>query len=89
MFVRQCNARRVKDLFEQRRAEGRVALRGIGVTGVHLGLPDAVFRRRRGSRVPGPVRSPLPELDCVYLTFRWQVARDSDDLVEWPRPIGC
>jgi len=74
-YLRQCNARRAGDLYEQRRVEDRIALRGIGVTAVHYDLPDALFRRHRRSRVPARVAALLPELDCVYPTFRFHVAR--------------
>ena len=73
-FLRQCNARSAAALFEQRRAEDRLALRSIGVTGVHLGLPDALFRRREDSRLPRIARDLVPELDCVYPTFRRHIS---------------
>lgn len=56
-FLHQCNARSAPALFEQRRAEDRMALRSIGVTGVHLGLPDALFRRRKNSPFPRIARA--------------------------------
>jgi LmbE family N-acetylglucosaminyl deacetylase len=73
-FLNQCNARKAPPLYAQRRAEDRLALRSIGVTGVHFGLPDALFRRR-ASGYPRIARTLLPELDCVYPTFRLHISQ--------------
>lgn len=73
-FLHQCNARQAPALYDQRRAEDRLALRSIGVTGIHFGLPDALFRRR-ASVYPRIARTLLPELDCVYPTFRRHISR--------------
>ncbi|GLY19258.1 PIG-L family deacetylase [Kineosporia rhizophila] len=67
-FLRQSNARRAQPLYSRRRAEDKVALRSIGATGVHFGFQDALFRRRKDSRVPRLAARWLPELDCVYPT---------------------
>ena len=74
-FLNQCNARDASALYAQRRAEDQVALRSIGVTGVHFGLPDALYRRHRTTRVPHIARVLVPELHTVYPTFRFHIAR--------------
>lgn len=58
-------------LFEQRRAEDRAVLAGIGVAAVHLGLRDAVFRRVGEAAAGPPGRGRRP----VYPTFHFDVAR--------------
>ncbi|GAB3246687.1 hypothetical protein GCM10027456_17560 [Kineosporia babensis] len=74
-FLNQCNARRAPALYSRRRAEDKVALREIGATGVHFGLHEALFRRRKDPRIPRFARRLLPELDCVYPTYRLHVSR--------------
>ena len=73
-FLHQCNARKAAALYAQRRAEDRMALRSIGVTSIHFGLPDALFRRR-ASAYPRIARTLIPELDCVYPTFRLHISQ--------------
>jgi LmbE family N-acetylglucosaminyl deacetylase len=58
-------------LFERRRAEDRAVLAGIGVTAVHLGLRDALFRRSGEAAAGPPGRGRWP----VYPTFHFDVAR--------------
>ncbi|GAB6897826.1 PIG-L deacetylase family protein [Kineosporia succinea] len=72
--LRRANARRAPELYHRRRARDLAALRSIGVTGVHFGLPDALYRRRV-SRAPRLAGALLPELDCVYPTFRLHASR--------------
>ncbi|GLY18691.1 PIG-L family deacetylase [Kineosporia rhizophila] len=84
-FLRQCNARSASLLFEQRRAEDRVALRSIGVTGVHLGLADALFRQREKSRLLRIASRLVPELSCVYPTFRRHI--DAGRVSPHDRPL--
>ena len=78
-FLRQCSrgvggARDAATLFAERRAEDVAVLDGLGVRHVHLGHPDALFRRRRDPsgllRRAGTV---LPELDHRYPTFRFDI----------------
>jgi hypothetical protein len=73
-FLRQCGASDAATLFAQRRAEDVAVLDGLGVRHVHLGHPDALFRRRRDPsgllRRAGRV---LPELDHRYPTFRFDI----------------
>lgn len=73
-FLRQCGASDAEVLFAERRAEDVAVLDGLGVRHVHLGHPDALFRRRRDPsgllRRAGRV---LPELDHRYPTFRFDI----------------
>jgi hypothetical protein len=49
-------------------------LDGLGVRHVHLGYPDALFRRRRDpSGLLGRAGRVLPELDHRYPTFRYDI----------------
>jgi LmbE family N-acetylglucosaminyl deacetylase len=73
-FLRQCGASDAATLFAARRAEDVAVLEGLGVRHVHLGHPDALFRRRADPsgllRRAGRV---LPELDHRYPTFRFDI----------------
>ncbi|PVZ14186.1 PIG-L deacetylase family protein [Actinomycetospora cinnamomea] len=80
-FLRQCGHGDATDgstLFAARREEDRVVLDGLGVSHEHLGLPDALFRRRAVPRaLAGPaarVARVLPELVHRYPTFRYDIA---------------
>jgi hypothetical protein len=73
-FLRQCGHADATALFAARRDEDRAVLDGMGVTHEHLGVADALFRRRD---VPAPVSRLgrlLPELDHRYPTFRFDIA---------------
>jgi LmbE family N-acetylglucosaminyl deacetylase len=73
-FLRRCAAGSAAELFAARRLEDETALRGIGAEFVHLGHPDALFRRRR----VGPAECAgrlLPELAHRYPTYRFDIAR--------------
>lgn len=76
-FLRQCGAGPdAAALFAARRREDADVLDGLGVTCVHLGHPDALFRRRRDPS--GLLRRAgrlLPELDHRYPTFRFDIDR--------------
>ena len=97
-FLRQCasglaasgvaGAAASATLFRERCREDITVLEGLGVRHVHLGHPDALFRRRRDPsgllRLAGRV---LPELDHRYPTFRFDIAlgrvsRGDDELRE-------
>jgi len=73
-YLHKRNALRAPALYTQRRTEDQLALRSIGVTGIHFGLPDALFRRRPDRQYPQPVRNLLPELSVIYPTYRWHIA---------------
>ena len=73
-FLRQCGADDASALFDGRCREDVEVLDGLGVRYVHLGHPDALFRRRRDpSRLLRRVGRVLPELDHRYPTFRYDI----------------
>jgi LmbE family N-acetylglucosaminyl deacetylase len=74
-FLRQCAAHDADALFAARRAEDRAVLDRLGTAGVHLGMPDALFRRRE-FRVPVIRRlvAWCPELAHRYPTYRFDIA---------------
>jgi LmbE family N-acetylglucosaminyl deacetylase len=74
-FLRQCGASSAGTLFDDRCREDVSVLDDLGVRHVHLGHPDALFRRR--SDPSGLLRRAgrvLPELDHRYPTFRFDIA---------------
>ena len=74
-FLRQCGATGAASLFAERQREDVEALDDLGIRHVHLGHPDALFRRR--SDPSGLLRRAgrvLPELDHRYPTFRFDIA---------------
>ncbi|HXV93434.1 MAG TPA: PIG-L family deacetylase [Pseudonocardia sp.] len=73
-FLRQCAAADAEGLFARRRAEDREVLGGLGVRHVHLGAPDALFRRRSRA-APARLGRAVPELVHRYPTYRFDIAR--------------
>lgn len=73
-FISQCSATDARSLFKERQAEDREVLEQLGVRHVHLGLEDALFRRRHASPVAALVRRVLPELVHRYPTYRYDIA---------------
>jgi LmbE family N-acetylglucosaminyl deacetylase len=73
-FLRQCARPDADELFAARRAEDRAVLDSLGVTHHHLGLPDALFRRRALPAALAPLGRRLPELAHRYPTFRFDIA---------------
>ena len=71
-FLRQCGALDAATLFAERQAEDVRVVSGLGFAHEHLGLPDALFRLRRGARGPWRV---VPELVHRYPTFRFDIAQ--------------
>jgi LmbE family N-acetylglucosaminyl deacetylase len=72
-YLHQVGARDAQTLYQQRRAEDRAALEPLGITGVHAGLTEALFRRR-----PHPGRRSrwarlLPELAHTYPVYRLHI----------------
>jgi LmbE family N-acetylglucosaminyl deacetylase len=72
-FLRSCAVPDAAALYAARRAEDRAVLDGMGVRHRHLGLPDALFRRR-DTPVRGLARW-VPELGHRYPTYRFDIAR--------------
>ena len=69
-YLHQVGAPNAQALFQERQTEDRAALESIGITCVHVGLTDALFRRR-----PHPERRSLsarllPELAHIYPIYR-------------------
>jgi LmbE family N-acetylglucosaminyl deacetylase len=69
-YLRQVGTADAEELYQYRREEDRAALEPMGVTCVHAGLPEALFRRRphlgwrsMGSRL-------VPELAHIYPVYR-------------------
>jgi LmbE family N-acetylglucosaminyl deacetylase len=79
-FLRQCSPgpglpTGALPLFAERRREDADVLDGLGLRHVHLGHPDALFRRRRDpSGLLARAGRVLPELDHRYPTFRFDIA---------------
>ena len=79
-FLRQCapglgGVADSSTLFRERCREDIAVLDGLGAGWVHLGHPDALFRRRDDrSGVLGWAGKVLPELDHRYPTFRFDIA---------------
>lgn len=75
-FLRQCSASDADELYAARRAEDRAVLDGLGVAHVHLGLADALYRRREvRSGLVRRVGERVPELVHRYPTYRFDIAR--------------
>ncbi len=69
-YLRQVGARDAKSLYRERRRDDSAALEPMGVTWVHAGLTEALYRLRPHS--PGPPRWArlLPELAHIYPLYR-------------------
>ena len=74
-FLRQCDATSAAELFEERRAEDVEVLRAMGVEPVHLGVTDALFRRRDLRGVAAWAERVLPEVGHRYPTYRFDIAK--------------
>jgi LmbE family N-acetylglucosaminyl deacetylase len=72
-YLKQVGARSAQDLYARRRAEDRAALEPIGVTCVHAGFPEALFRRRPQPPRRAAAARLLPELAHVYPVYRRHV----------------
>ncbi len=74
-FLRQCAATDALDLYEQRRQEDVEVLDVLGVEHVHLGITDALFRRRQAGPALSRIGRVVPEVVHRYPTYRWDIAR--------------
>lgn len=72
-YLKQVGARSAQALYRRRRAEDRAALEPIGVTCIHAGFPEALFRRRPPRRHWAPVARLLPELAHIYPVYRTHI----------------
>jgi len=75
-FMRQCSATDAATLFSARRAEDQEVLKGLGASHLHLGIVDALYRRRElGSSAARHLGRLLPELVHRYPTYRFDIAK--------------
>jgi LmbE family N-acetylglucosaminyl deacetylase len=74
-FLRQCGISDAATLYAERRAEDDDVLSGLGVQHVHLGAPDALFRRRDPWPYAAWLGRVVPELDHRYPSYRFDIAR--------------
>ena len=72
-YLKQVGEHRANVLYQRRRAEDRAALEPLGVTCIHAGFPEALFRRRPLSRRRAPWARLLPELAHTYPVYRRHV----------------
>jgi LmbE family N-acetylglucosaminyl deacetylase len=79
-FLQQCAATDTAELYAQRRQEDADVLAGLEAKAVHLGMTDALFRRREtGTVLAQPVLAGLgravPEVLHRYPTYRLDIAQ--------------
>ena len=72
-FLRQCTIGDAAELYEARQQEDVDVLAGLGVEHVHLGAPDALFRRREVPPTVTRLGRVAPELVHRYPTFRLDI----------------
>lgn len=72
-YLKQVGVGSAQALYRHRRAEDRAALEAIGVTCIHAGFSEALFRRRPPRRRWAPATRLLPELAHVYPVYRWHI----------------
>ena len=79
-FLSQTGARCPQTLFQQRRLEDRAALEAVDVKCIHLGLTDALFRRKP-YRETSLWTTLIPELGHIYPVYKKHVVsgRIADD----------
>jgi LmbE family N-acetylglucosaminyl deacetylase len=69
-YLHQVGARNARTLYQQRRDEDRAALEPFGITCVHAGLTEALFRRRPNAGARSRLARLLPELAHIYPIYR-------------------
>jgi LmbE family N-acetylglucosaminyl deacetylase len=74
-FLRQCAHPDAATLFRARRDEDRAVVEALGARPEHLGITDALFRRRELPAALAPVARLVPELAHRYPTYRFDIAR--------------
>jgi LmbE family N-acetylglucosaminyl deacetylase len=72
-YLRQVGARDPRSLYHERRAEDRAALEPMGVTWVHAGLTEALYRLRPHRGCPSRWARLLPELAHIYPIYQLNV----------------
>lgn len=76
-YLRQTRCSDANKLYLARRSEDRAVLEGVAISYLHVGLTEALFRRRtrpRLSRLPWAGRL-IPELSHIYPTYRLHIIR--------------
>ncbi len=73
-YLHLVGARDAEVLYRQRRAEDRAALEPLGITCVHAGLTEALFRRRPRTENPSRLARLLPEITHTYPIYRTHIA---------------
>lgn len=76
-YIGQTGSRHADSLFLERRTEDRAVLEGAGISYLHVGLTEILFRRRTCpllNRLPWASRL-IPELSYLYPTYRMHVIR--------------
>lgn len=74
-FLRQCAHPDAATLFHARREEDRAVVEALGARPEHLGITDALFRRRELPAAVAPAARLVPDLAHRYPTFRFDIAR--------------
>lgn len=59
-------------LYKQRTQEDKRALSSMRVLSVNLGIPEALFRKKRRNSILGRL---IPEMNHYYPTYRWHVVK--------------
>ncbi len=72
-YLHQVGARNAQVLYQRRRAEDRTALEPIGIKCVHVGLTEALFRRRPDGGKRSLLTRLVPELAHTYPVYRFHV----------------
>jgi LmbE family N-acetylglucosaminyl deacetylase len=72
-YLRQVGARNAQAVYQQRRDEDRAALEPIGITCVHAGLTEALFRRRPQGGTRSRLARLVPELAHTYPVYRTHI----------------
>jgi LmbE family N-acetylglucosaminyl deacetylase len=75
IVLRQCGADDAAELYAIRRKEDAAVLSTLGIEPVHLGVPDAIFRRREVGPVLARLGDVVPEVVHRYPTFRLDIAK--------------
>jgi LmbE family N-acetylglucosaminyl deacetylase len=72
-YLQQVGAQNAQKLYEERRTEDRAALESVGVPYLHVGLTEALFRRRPNPGWRSLLAPVLPELTHTYPSYRLHI----------------
>jgi LmbE family N-acetylglucosaminyl deacetylase len=82
-FLAQCAASDAAVLYADRRQEDIDVLTGLGVEHVHLGIPDALFRRREVWPAVARLGRVVPEVVHRYPTYRLHIDKGRVARGDW------